>query len=104
MSPKKKKTKSSTGSNTEPEAVDFSKYDEEFESLGDAVLKLEAPDISLEEAFKALEKGSQSYRQCRKILDSAKDRVEILMKEFPSDEEAWSDFTAEANSSEDEEL
>ena len=48
--------------------------------------RLENSEASLEEAFEALEAGSQAYRSCHRTLEAARERVEIILRDFPDAE------------------
>lgn len=73
-------------------APDFRDYEKHLETLGEAVVRLESPELSLEEAFEALEGGHRAYRQCREILDGARQRVEILLEDFGDEGPEWAPF------------
>ena len=85
MSPKKKQP-DDEGATGETPDVDFSTYEESFEKLLQAVQRLENSEASLEEAFEALEAGSQAYRSCHRTLEAARERVEIILRDFPDAE------------------
>ncbi len=55
-------------------------FEEALENLESIVSKLEAGDLSLDEALKAYEQGVRLADICSKKLDSAQRRVEVLMK------------------------
>jgi exodeoxyribonuclease VII small subunit len=58
-------------------AVAFEKSLAELEAL---VAKLESGDVPLEEALKTFERGVVLTRECQTALQSAQQRVEILLK------------------------
>ena len=53
-------------------------FEEALKELEDIVIKLEKGDISLDEAIKAYEKGSDLKEQCEKRLNEAKLKVEEI--------------------------
>lgn len=56
----------------------FAKLLEELEKIA---AELEEGDIDLENAIKKYEAGIRAYRECRKFLDSAQKKIEILSKD-----------------------
>jgi len=56
----------------------FAKLLEELEKIAS---ELEEGNLDLETAIKKYEAGIKAYRQCRKFLDSARKRIEILSKD-----------------------
>lgn len=55
-------------------------FEERLEELGAVVKELEAGDLPLETALDRFEKGVALSRACRKQLDEAEQKVEILLK------------------------
>ncbi len=49
--------------------------------LEDIVQQLEEGDIPLEKALQQFEKGVKLSRDCQKALDSAEQRVKVLLKD-----------------------
>jgi len=74
----------------------FSKMLEELEEIAS---QLEEGDLDLESAIKKYEQGIKVYRECRKFLDSAGKKVEILSKDAGGNLVA-KDFPAEAGENE----
>jgi exodeoxyribonuclease VII small subunit len=56
----------------------FAKLLEELEKIAS---DLEEGELDLETAIKKYEAGIKAYRECRKFLDSARKRIEILSKD-----------------------
>jgi exodeoxyribonuclease VII small subunit len=56
----------------------FSKMLEELEKIA---AELEEGELDLEAAIKKYEQGIKVFRECRKFLDSARKKVEVLSKE-----------------------
>ena len=61
-------------------------FEEAFAKLDEAVRKLCAQDTSLEDAMKSYEEGLGYYKQCRAILDEAKQKIELFKKEEQDEE------------------
>lgn len=59
------------------EAVSFEKRLEELEAV---VRELEAGDLPLDRALELFEKGMQLSESCRKQLEEAETRIEILVR------------------------
>lgn len=57
------------------------KFETTVEKLEGIVRKLEKGDLTLEESLKAFEEGIALAGTCEKLLQEAKGKVEILMKE-----------------------
>jgi exodeoxyribonuclease VII small subunit len=55
-------------------------FERELEDLEAVVKKLESGDLPLEESLKLFERGVSLSDSCRKQLDAAETRVEILVK------------------------
>jgi exodeoxyribonuclease VII small subunit len=71
----KKKTTKTTAE--KPEKLDFEKALKELE---DIAVKLEDGDLSLDESISQFEKGMALAKFCRKKLDEAERKIEILQK------------------------
>ena len=54
-------------------------FEKSIEEIQNLVRKLEAGDLPLEESIKEFEKGVALVQQCRKTLETAEQRVEILL-------------------------
>ena len=55
-------------------------FEQGLEALEAIVQKLESGDLSLEQSLELFENGLRLSESCRKRLDDAETRVEILMK------------------------
>lgn len=55
-------------------------FEESLKRLEELVAQLERGDLPLEEAIKIFEEGSRLSEECRKHLESAEGKVEILLK------------------------
>lgn len=55
-------------------------FEQGLEELEAIVRKLESGDLSLEQSLELFENGLRLSERCRKRLDDAETRVEILMK------------------------
>lgn len=55
-------------------------FEKELEELEAVVKKLESGDLPLEESLKLFERGVGLSDSCRRQLDAAETRVEILVK------------------------
>ena len=58
------------------------KFEEALKKLELATELLENEDTSLENSLKNFEEGLQYYKVCLKILDDAKQRIEIYEREI----------------------
>ena len=56
------------------------KFEESFKKLQDTVKKLEQGDLPLETALQLFEEGVHLTRACQSELNTAEQKVEILMK------------------------
>lgn len=56
--------------------------------------------MTLEEAFSQWEAGCTSYVACRRVLESAKSRIEILARTFSEEGDPWEPFESEERSQE----
>lgn len=74
----------------------ISEYETELKKLQEAVSHLERSDLPLEEAFRRWEAGCASYVACRRILEEARARIEVLARNFAGEEPAWEPFRAGA--------
>lgn len=72
-----------------PQLTDF---EVELRKLQDAVARLESGDLALEDAFREWEAGCRSYAVCRRILASARSRIEALSRGFSGEEPVWELF------------
>ncbi len=59
----------------------MAKFEECLEKLETIVTHLEKGDIPLEQALKLFEEGIQLSNSCRKELEEAEGKVEILLKQ-----------------------
>ncbi len=59
----------------------LAKFEECLEKLETIVTQLEKGDIPLEQALKLFEEGIQLSNSCRKELEEAEGKVEILLKQ-----------------------
>lgn len=73
---------------------DFEKALQELESL---VEKMEEGDLSLEESLKHFERGIALTRSCQQALQSAEQKVQILLTE--GDQQTLAEFARESDSS-----
>lgn len=53
-------------------------FEEAYKKLEQIALKLESPEISLDEAITLFEEGIKLSRYCSEVLDKAKQKIEIL--------------------------
>ena len=60
-----------------PKKPDFEKS---LVRLEEVVRRLESPQLSLDDAMKLFDEGIQLSRECKKQLEEAEGRVEILLK------------------------
>lgn len=56
-------------------------FEKSLARLEEVVRKLEAANVSLDEAMKLFEEGVELSRACQKQLEEAEARVEILLKQ-----------------------
>ncbi len=73
--------KAATKKVSENKALDFESAIQELESL---VERMEQGEASLEESLTDFERGVALFRQCQKALDTAEQKVQILMKKSGS--------------------
>ena len=78
----------------ENKPVDFEKALAELETL---VERLERGDVPLDEALRAFERGVALTRHCQACLQTAQQRVEILLKRSGQPEVQPFEETGEAN-------
>ena len=71
-----KKKKQTTGA--EAQDVPFEQALGELERI---VEKLEQGEVPLDESLKLYEKGVKAYRLCRKVLDRAEKRIQVLVRD-----------------------
>ncbi len=57
------------------------KFEEALKRIEEIVKKLENGESSLEEALKLYEEGIYLIKLCEKMLNQARERVEIILKE-----------------------
>lgn len=55
-------------------------FESSLQRLEQIVKKLEAGDLTLDDALKLFEEGIQLSQQCQKQLEEAENKVEILLK------------------------
>ena len=56
-------------------------FEDALKSLERTVEKLESGDLSLEESLEVFEQGVASAGRCQQLLNSAANKVELLLKE-----------------------
>jgi len=56
-------------------------FEESLNELEEIAAELEAGDLPLENAIAKYEQGVKAYKACRKFLDDARKRIEILVKD-----------------------
>ena len=62
------------------------KFETSLARLEKIVERLEGEDLSLEESLRAFEEGMALARQCRRTLDQAEKKIEILLREGAGEE------------------
>ena len=60
-------------------------FEETLKQLEEAVERLEAGDLALDDALRSFEEGLKASNLCRARLEEAKQRVEVLMAEDGGD-------------------
>ncbi len=90
---------------TPQDGVPLTNFDTNLERLEECVERLETGQLSLEDALTVFEAGINASRDCAKLLDQSRKRVQVLVEkaggdfqlEFlePSDEEETGDETPE---------
>ena len=60
-------------------------FEETLKQLEEAVERLEAGDLALDDALRSFEEGLKASNLCRARLEEARQRVEILMAEDGGD-------------------
>ena len=70
----------------------FGDFEAELKKLQGAVSRLEGSDLTLEEAFEELDLGSASYKSCRRILEHAREKFEILVNGMSDSAVGWETF------------
>lgn len=79
------------------EKTEETSFETSLKKLEEAVEKLEAGDLPLDDALRLFEEGLKASNACRSRLEDAKQRVDVLVKEhggdfslmpFDSDDEA----------------
>jgi exodeoxyribonuclease VII small subunit len=63
-----------------PEPAKKPDFERSLARLEEVVLRLESPQLSLDDAMKLFEEGVELSRECQKQLEEAEGRVEILLK------------------------
>lgn len=66
------------------EAAAQESFEQRLDQLEAVVRRLESPDLPLEQALQLFEEGMGLSAACRKELDEAETRVEILLKKGQS--------------------
>jgi exodeoxyribonuclease VII small subunit len=56
-------------------------FEESLKKLEEVVLQLERGDVSLEDAVRLFDEGTQLSALCKQQLEEAESKVEILMKQ-----------------------
>ena len=56
-------------------------FEDSLNELEEIAGELEAGDLPLEKAIAKYEQGVKAYKACRKFLDDARKRIEILVKD-----------------------
>ena len=70
-------------------------FEQQLTNLESLVTSLEGGDLTLEESLNSFEEGVKIARECQRALQSAEQRVELLMKE--GDEIVSQPFVPEHN-------
>lgn len=60
--------------------MDTIQFETEFEKLRNELSKIENEEIGIEEAIHAYEKGIAHYKNCEKLLNEYKQKIEIIRK------------------------
>jgi exodeoxyribonuclease VII small subunit len=63
-----------------PEPAKKPDFERSLARLEEVVLRLESPQLSLDDAMRLFEEGVELSRECQKQLEEAEGRVEILLK------------------------
>ena len=63
-----------------PEPAKKPDFEKSLARLEEVVLRLENPQLSLDDAMKLFEEGVALSRECQRQLEDAEGRVEILLK------------------------
>ena len=53
-------------------------FEEAYKKLEEIALKLESPDVSLDESISLFEEGIKLSKYCQEILENAKQKINIL--------------------------
>ncbi|MGN0709587.1 MAG: exodeoxyribonuclease VII small subunit [Anaerovoracaceae bacterium] len=56
-------------------------FEEAYSNLQKIADDMKKPGASLEDSIKRYEQGMEYYRKCREILDSAKQKIEVIKEE-----------------------
>ena len=70
-------------------------FEQQLSNLESLVTSLEGGDLTLEESLSSFEQGIKIARECQRALQSAEQRVELLMKQ--GDEIVTQPFVPEHN-------
>tara|TARA_A100001011_G_scaffold187186_1_gene195737 strand:+ start:260 stop:499 length:240 start_codon:yes stop_codon:yes gene_type:complete len=70
-------------------------FEQQLTNLESLVTSLEGGDLTLEESLNSFEEGVKIARECQRALQSAEQRVELLMKQ--GDEIVTQPFVPEHN-------
>lgn len=65
--------------------ADASSFEAVYQRLEEAVARLEAGGLTLEESIELYESGMRLARRCKQLLDAAELRVSELQEEFSTD-------------------
>ena len=74
----RKKTKKTTA---DPDGADALPFEKALDDLEKIVERLEQGEVSLDESLKLYEQGVKAFRLCRKILDRAEKRIQVLVRD-----------------------
>lgn len=67
------------------EETEETSFEKSLKKLEEAVEKLEAGDLPLDDALRLFEEGLKASNACRSRLEDAKQRVDVLVKEHGGD-------------------
>lgn len=85
-------TKKAKANNTSPPPPDFEKSLAELEQI---VARMEGGELSLDESLQQFEKGVALARACQQALQTAEQKVEILLKKSGKDAFETTPFAVE---------
>ncbi len=60
-------------------------FEEAMEKLEDCVARLESGDLSLDESLEVFERGIAASRDCARLLDDTRKRVQVLVERAGGD-------------------